>query len=86
MNQPLGRKLNFEKHKLPQARTQLLSGEAGQLPMNSPQCHICFQGSTATRAWWGGGRMGGVLENFATAVLHKTDEGRGRGAILGVFR
>ena len=30
--------------------------------------------------------MGGVMENFAAAVLHKTDEARSRVAILGAFR
>jgi len=62
-----------------------LFGEAGKLPMNSPQCHICFSehGDTVVVGGW---ENGGVLENFVAADLHKTDEGCSKVAILGVFR
>lgn len=46
MNYTLGnRKLILRNINCLKQRAQLLFDEAGKLPMNSPQCHICFTGA-----------------------------------------
>lgn len=70
-------KFNSEQQKRPQARRTLLFADASKLPMNSPQCRICFSehGFTVVMGVWGGGvDQGGVLGNFVATDLHKTDE------------
>lgn len=58
MKEPLGSKVNFEKHKLPQARSTTIVWWGRQTAHELTTVPYLFQGRTSTQWWREGGRMG----------------------------